>query len=174
MPETVWRGTALAARGCSALARAATACRTAAGGSTAGVSGVNTSSGFGVLGKATGSTGQGCGGRARYGFFNGAGSDGVYGVSHRQQARSRRVNDAKMPRESTAAIPKATALSPTAMSSRAAARAAGSKPWHTSTSGHYSPLFQQSDFRIHCSTVPCGITVNAILSARLLSTSGSR
>jgi hypothetical protein len=53
------------------------------GNSVAGVYGVNSSSGYGVLGKATGSTGQGVWGESLgTGFSNGAGSDGVHGVSH--------------------------------------------------------------------------------------------
>jgi hypothetical protein len=68
-----------------------------AGGSAAGVSGVNTSSGFGVLGKAAGSTGQGVWGESMgTGFSNGAGSDGVHGVSHSSAGSGvAGVNDAK-------------------------------------------------------------------------------
>jgi hypothetical protein len=52
-----------------------------AGGS--GVYGVNSVSGFGVIGYAAGSSGQGVWGESfGTGFSNGAGSDGVHGVSH--------------------------------------------------------------------------------------------
>ncbi len=54
-----------------------------AGGSGSGVYGVNSVSGFGVLGQATGSSGQGVWGES-FGTStsNGAGPDGVHGVSH--------------------------------------------------------------------------------------------
>jgi len=53
------------------------------GGSAVGVSGVNTFSGYGVMGKATGSSGQGVWGES-FGtsFSNGSGADGVHGVAH--------------------------------------------------------------------------------------------
>jgi hypothetical protein len=53
------------------------------GGSAVGVSGVNTVSGYGVMGKATGTSGQGVWGES-FGtsFSNGSGADGVHGVAH--------------------------------------------------------------------------------------------
>lgn len=67
------------------------------GANAAGVFGTNTSSGYGVLGRATGSTGQGVWGESLgTGFSNGAGSDGVHGVSHSTGGSGvAGVNDAK-------------------------------------------------------------------------------
>jgi hypothetical protein len=57
-----------------------------AGGSAAGVSGVNSASGYGVIGQATGASGQGVWGESfATSWSNGAGPDGIHGITHNNQ-----------------------------------------------------------------------------------------
>jgi hypothetical protein len=130
-----------------------------------GVYGINTSSGFGVYALTTGSAGQGVWGESLgTGFANGAGSDGVHGVSHSTAGSGvAGVNDAKDATGVYGSDPQGYGF--VTDSHVQQGRSAGG--WvkamaYVDFGGTIHRCFNSQISGSTASTVPCGITVNTI------------
>ena len=137
------------------------------GGNAAGVFGTNTSSGYGVLGRAAGSTGQGVWGESLgTGFSNGAGSDGVHGVSHSTAGSGvAGVNDAKDATGVYGSDPQGYGFATDSHVSQGRSAGGWVKAMAYVSSGAIQRCFNSQISGSTASTVPCGMSFTTTSSS---------